>query len=473
MKLLVTVSASGLAYATAPEFEFEGPLGTSVVLLGAGVGVWIDPLEPSRFIRIQAQALEPEAQAVLELLVGADAAALLDEAANAAVEGAEFAASEVEADLNDEIWSDVSRLGFLLWLEQYSLLPLDQSDLDIEIGVIAARLGPLGIWDLASDRLQGSLARLVTLGRVADNADSGISAASFETVRTALAEVIGNQAVELDAVGADEVQQLAARLTAAAGAREHEDAQLTEELRELLLASVPGLTSVISGQRVAVDAGGAGTDAPARADSVNWNRVPRDILETEENTVVSVWVDGDLPRLEVSVEPASSAILAGRVSRSLMFEVVDDRTGDELVAAALDYDEEANRYVGSCYLERPLAREERVDVYAVGSPLQPAFGVLNRELAAQRSAVRAFQAERMPFSDEDLLENSGELWQAAADGFGTSSEFLGSSKADADRFRQRVCEERSTALGGATAAGILGAESSLAEERFFAALPAN
>jgi hypothetical protein len=471
MRLLVTATPAGFGSATALDYEFEGPLGTAIVSLAAGVDVWVDPLEPSRFIRVQAQPLEPEANSVLESLLGASAAAEIGVAAGSAVYGTEYAPTEVEAELDDTVWQNLSSLGFLQWMEQYSTLPLGQSDFDIEIGVRASRLGTLGLWDVATERLQRSLVQLVQLARGVDAADGSMTAESAGIVRDALEIALDDQSLELDVVGEDEVRRLSARISATADALAHEDHALSRELSGLSLEGAPELAALVSPAKVAVHAGASADEAAVHVDSVNWNRVPRDILDSDDNTVESNWVDDEIPRLEVSVQPSSGAVLTGRFSRSLMFEVVSDVSQTEFVAAPLDYDETVNRYIGACYLERPLGQGERVEVYSVLSSLEPAFGVQHVELTAQRSAIRAYLAERLPYADGAIRRNARALWTDAGDTFGDAHEYLGSVKADADAYRQRVCAERAAVLAGPGSNDR--PTLTLAEERYFAALPSN
>lgn len=469
MRLLVTADQSGVASATAVDYQFEGPLGTAIVSLGAGVDVWIDPLVPEQFIRLQARPLEPESFSVLESLLDATAAAEIEAAASSGVFETEYAPTEIEAEFDAAVWRNVSRLGFLLWMEQYSPLPFDQFDFDIEIGALASRLGPLGLWTVATERLQRSLVRLVQLARTADAAEAGLAVVSSFVISDALEIVINDQSLELDAVGEDDVRRLSTRISVAADALASEDVDLSRELARLSLNTAPELASLVSRQKVANFAGGPAERTSVHVDSVNWNRVPRDVLDSDDNTVESNWVDDDIPRLEVSVEPATGAVLSGQISRSLMFSVVSEFSGTAIVAAPLDYDDAAQRYVGVCHFDRPLAQGERVEVYSVLTSLEPVFGVQHVELTAQRSAVRAFQAERLPFADSAIVSSARILWTDAGDTFGIANEYLDSAKAEADEYRQGVCFQRSAALaaGSVTDRPAL----SLAEERYFAALP--
>lgn len=434
MNARIHVTETGLARAIGS--DQDGPLGATPVQLAGGVTVWVDPLSPSRFVRVDAAPFESGTQEVLTTILGAAAAALLSTAADSAVWDTNFADAVVPVDLSEPLWSEITRLGFLLWLEEYSFLPLDQSDLDIEIGLIASRIGNLGTWDLADERMSRAQPHLVSQVKALAAGDAPLTPSSNILI-DALDAALSNHLEELPVSQRAELEGILTTL------------QSRFDSAEIPAWSI-GEHAAASWENLALAAGLSAEAPSAQRNSVDWRRVPRNYLAVEENTIESVWTAEESPRLDVSVSASPDSIQNGRVAHSLMFSVTSESTRDSIVAGPLRFDDDRGTYSGMCHLEKPLQPGDHVEVYSVLSELSPAFGAHRDQLLGVREATRGFLTERLPGSNGEftstalMLDATAQYWRRAANAFQLAS--YRSEDREADLERQRTCQARANGL---------------------------
>ncbi|MES2169246.1 MAG: hypothetical protein V4479_00780 [Actinomycetota bacterium] len=465
----VAIAAGGYASVIAPG-GIDGPLGSSPVRLSDGVTIWIDPLHPERFYRLDAFALEEGSHGLLGDLVGAGAAALIGEAADCAVWERPFEPTTTTLELAEDRWRGIARLGFLLWLEDYAVLPLDQGDFDIEIGLLAHELAPLGTEQLAGERFDRAYPKLLTRARelVADDGvdwmtDDDLVARALEIAEAAyLPDISESESAELQSLARD----LSARTAAARAAG---DIDFDTVFLELAGDSI----------QPASHAGAGGGDDETRTDTVDWNLVVRNALSTDEDTVSWRWVGSPTQRIEVRVAAAPRGLPGRAISRSLMFGVTTSSGGEYLAAGALEYSATENEYVGQCHLDHRPATGEHVQVYAVNSLRAPAGSVERDRLLGMREATRGYLDERLPDSQGRFGQTTQnvpvtrERWAHAARAFQLASQRSDDDSSQRDASRQAICNERAAALRDPAAAAAMVAELpvlSLAEKMFFRAL---
>ncbi len=394
----------------------EGPLGSTPVHLADDVVVWIDPLDTSRFAGVD--VIGAAASPVVQELVGSPAAsaatqnlAALDDAPD------ETVVSDSEIDLGSPLWPYVRRLGFLLWLEQFSPLALAPHDFDIEIGLAAHHLAALGTAELAAERL-GS-ARRHLLDAVDRLVEQSISPPSH------LVDVIRGAALAADAIGIIELDpQVTGRLTPE-----------SPDDRVIDLSTYRRAHPTI--ERGSLAAGGT---AEHRS-SVDWRRVPRGTLHTDDRTI-AFSLDPTTSVLSVSVTAAGD-----RHSPALLFEVVDPHDGRVLVAGPLRRAPGETEYRGSCLLTGDPSTL-LVDVRSVLSVLAPSVGPDRRRAGAVREATRAVTAERLArwasesAEKDDVVSDAARAWQRAALDFADLADVTGV----VDEIRARACDERAADL---------------------------
>ena len=434
MNARIHVTSTGLAKAIGA--EHDGPLGAAAVQLGGGVTVWIDPLSPSHFVRVDAAPFESGSEEVLTAILGPAAASVLSAAADSAVWDTAFADTSVPLELAEPLWSKITRLGFLLWLEENSFLPLDQSDLDIEIGLIASQIGDLGTWDLADERIARARPLLVSQVKALASGIAPLTSSSHLLVDALAAALSSN----LEEIPESQRADLEGTL-ASVQARLH-----ASETKAWLI----GTQVSWSWEDLALAAGVSAHAPAAQRSSVDWRRVPRNYLSVAENTIEAMWTSDESPRLRVSVSASPDSIVQGRVANSLMFSVTTEATRESIVAGPLRFDRDRGVYSGECHLEAGLQDGDHVEVYSVLSELLPAFGAQRDQLLGVREATRGFLTERLPdssgaFTDTALtLDATAQYWRRAANAFRLASHR--SENRDADLQRQRVCQDRANGL---------------------------
>lgn len=426
MKARILLDSFGLVSLVTEGSETTGPVGASDVILHGGVTLWVDPSDRMRVPAISVAPLEPQAEATLRELVGADAAARLVAAADAAIWETPLDLSAFTLELDDAVIDDFSRLGFLLWLEQYTELPLNQDDLDIEIGTIATRLGVYGAWELADERLSRSYSRIIALSRSHAAASKGEDSTQIRR----------NLADALDALDANAALELSDSETAEVRALSHE------------LSTGGGKSNVLAFVRrehFALAASGQGeTMATGLRYSIDTGRVPRNFLDTDEDSILAEWSTSE-QLLRVTVPAASTA---DRASGSLMFAVIDAHAR-RTAAGPLDYvrDADGARYSGHCRLESQLGPGERVDVYSVLSEAGPVAGVAWTRLRGSREAARALHAERLALASEaGAFNDAARRWDLAAVAFEEASATGNNPEAGADAERGARCAARAAVL---------------------------
>jgi hypothetical protein len=427
MKVRLTASPRGAVLSARAD---DGPLGTMPVVLDGDVLVAVDPLAPETLTRIEVPSLQPLARETLAELIGTDAAERVVRLADAAVlDGATTPDDEIEIEPTSW-WPLLARLGFLTWLEEFSLLPLDRRDLDLEIGELAARLSPLGGWRIAEERLTRAFDHgLELLDDAAAPGRQTVEAALRAAVDDEFAGVDPEQVARLDRVvatgGAPVVERRAAKKASRLW-----DASPFGPAESFALAASPGESAV--------------------AYSVDWRRVPRDVLATGEKTIHWSWTDDPAPRLSVNVEAAPDTALRGGAAHSLMFEVVSRSTGQALVAAPLELDEGRTHYRGVVRFSHAPGDDEVIEVYSLLSELAPAVSQIDRHrLEGARAATRGFLSERLLTADGAFdeamleLESTAAYWIAAANAFGSAKAAGGGEH---DGVREEFCRERASAI---------------------------
>lgn len=427
MNATLTVTPLGVALLTWAGGDTDGPAGSAVVALDGGVRVWVDPLTPDGIRLIQVSPDEGVTGDVLAALVGPDAARRLIEIVQVANETGDTSDEEQRTELAVELGPavvDVARLGFLLWLEQNAIRALDSRALDLEIGVVAARLDMLGAGGLAEERLNSGFNRLLELSGV----ETGVSRAPAGTLPllSEALELVGSsfsEGLSEDFVAMLEstARSLLAAQESNAVVRDHD-----ETLMELVtLRERARGFSLVAGFT-------AGESVTEGSYSVDWRQVPRNVLDCSEETVQATWNGPDDATLDVVVRALDPADPNAVISNSLMFRAVMGDNDEPVAAGELVFDTETGMYRGSCFFDRDLG-DVYVDVFSVMSVLPAATGALRSRRAAMRHAATALQYERVPGVDpRGCAEAAAPLWREAASRFRDADSAAGKGTEDGE-----------------------------------------
>ncbi|POH59660.1 hypothetical protein C3B59_17360 [Cryobacterium zongtaii] len=370
--------------------------------LDDGVTVWIDPLDPPTPWRIDVG--EPDAGPVIEELLGIEAAEQTRQSYWALLRG-DDPAGRIEPGGRTPAWSAANRLGFLLWLEQNAVTPLAQADLDLEIATVAARLGDLGALEIARERFARAGPQLRRLAvAVRDGAEvpriSGFVAEALGAYITLSATDLPEPVIE----DLEAMQSVAARIAAS------EESGSTAIGDDVL----NGLLDVFERSGTARS---SGPGEAVRRFSVDWENVPRGVLDPGEDTIAARW-DASGSQLSVSV-------VAGRArpQSDLLFRLQRGDGDRPSAGGALLLDAETGTYQGSCKLDAPMGQNDRIDVVTVEWTNPVALGAAAERRRAQRSVAWAISFERFAVVDGKVspsaLGAAQRAWFDAADRLAT------------------------------------------------------
>jgi hypothetical protein len=324
-------------------------------------------------------------------------------------------------------WDELWRLSLLLWLERWSWASLDSHLIDLEIGLVAARLDLPGVGQLAERRLLRAGPTLKGLG---DQLESGGMAPTLAAVLTAS---VSAAAAYLD-------PGLVKRIVRTA--RTH-----TGEF-------VGGRQPMLMGRNYPAHWGGADSDTPtAWVSSVDWAQVPRGVLDPQDETV-AVSYDRVSRSLKVEVLAAAGT----EAYQWLRFRAVDPGSGGPSVAdAPLSFDRSEGVYRGVGRLRRNLSEAGSarlaVDIYSSYSPLPPRVRPWQLSLLeSQRHASRALVTLRLalagpPDLAQEVLFDAHRQWELAS---ASLEELAGQSNAEQvphlDQLRAGCLQQRRACL---------------------------
>lgn len=375
------------------------PAGAGRLLL-AGAEVYVDPTAPDLPPPLVVHDLDA-AYAALELLHGAPVAAA------AARVGAGGPAETASASAGPAA-APVRELCLLRWLEANSPDQLSRPVLDLEFGVAAAAAADV----LAESEEQAARHRLLR----------------HTPLTVALAERLGDPVAVPTRLRALVGAALAATAAALPLGSPHEravhDEWAVDRWRrasdEELRLSWPQLRLRPElGRRDLVAAMDGDPGDPARGvGSVDWQQVPRGLLDTAEDTV-SWELDAAGIRVAVRARPGPAAEGADR----LAFRVYDAGTPFPVALGRLRPSDDGRLYTGSAPLLGPTPTDVTVDVHDTRIAGPPRVGLDGVTATGLRWAARAVSALRLaaPTADADrpagrALQQAERLFARVADG---------------------------------------------------------
>lgn len=406
MTAILSVSTHGTTRLQRSASSAEGPAGSYALDLAGGVRIWIDPLDPESIETIERFPDVPGGDAVLAGLVGEVTTADGD--------------TPVELELTS-VWAHVARLGFLLWCEQSAPWPVNQLDLDIEIGLQAFRVAEYLDGDLAFDRLVPAIERLLELAEV-------------EPPGPVVQEALQLVATEfVDELTEEQRQRLAEALSLAAAQTallvSLEDAR--ESLRRTDFALAAGFESPTE-------------SVHSRRFSVDWRLVPRNVLSVDEHTVTATLGADSVLRVRVA---GLSPTQPNRIrSSSLMFRLLDGDPAGAPLAAPLVLHHVTGDYLGEIAFRGDLDGVV-VDVFSVLSGREPVDEPVRSRLAGQRQATLGLFWERFP--SDDLVARADvamRAWRDAEAAYTSALLLAGDARGSGDRSRITVIRSRIAAL---------------------------
>lgn len=371
----------------------DSVLGAQAVDVGDLARWWVDPVDPTRLVRVTL-ADAAEAGWLLDELLGPGAGAAIVAAAGRAARGEAGLTATIRPT---QVAHDVGRLGLLLWLEDGSPLPLDQGLLDAEIATILRTLPGESNAGQARRRARAAMETAMALLPGLSDGDSDPD--------PAIALGIHRMAGALLAVAlptAAEVRGLVRLVTAADSARIGSgrsggmDADLMALFRSEVIATSLG-DELIERRQVTTEA----------RYHVDWRMVPRGALNTDEGTIRARWTTG-VRGVEVSVSARR-----GAPPIPLFVRVVPADGTAPIALTPLRFDPSLTAYLATIDV-RPLTPGDRVDVYSASASEPPLSSpAALRQAAALRCAARAFSAMRLAAGATG--ESSTILWKSAAD----------------------------------------------------------
>ncbi|MBT2468196.1 hypothetical protein J7E97_09975 [Streptomyces sp. ISL-66] len=288
------------------------------------------------------------------------------------------------------VWEDVARLGTLLWIEQWSPLPLDRGLLDIDIAAASSACRALGTEELAAVRYHRCGSRLLEIG---ERLEKGLGLSTAPELCTALINAPNYLWNLPDA----EAKRLGSLATAANAAHPGGGGILSTEAADVL-------------KRLGINGGMSALDgaAPEQTFSVDWHMVPPGVLDPRDDTI-NVAYDAEMLTVMVRAAHAAPSTEQQPATR-LKFRVLtcDGRTA---ASGDLALDPERGYYMGRIAQAQALAVGAVVDVFADGPRVPPPTKDRGRA-CIRRGAAWALALERLAAAGSDSA--SQELWREAA-----------------------------------------------------------
>ncbi|MFE7930383.1 hypothetical protein ACFU6S_16905 [Streptomyces sp. NPDC057456] len=286
------------------------------------------------------------------------------------------------------VWEDVAWLGTLLWIEEWSPLPLDRGLLDIDIAAASCACRALGTEELAAVRYRRCSSRLLELGE---------KLAEGQILETApgLCSALINAPNYLWNLPDADAKRLDS-LVATAKAVDPEG------------VGVPPIEAAEVLKRLGVNDGMSTLDgaSPEETFSVDWHMVPPGVLDPRDDTIKVAYGDEMLTVKVRAAHLTPSTQLATR----LKFRVLT-RAGETAASGDLALDAKSGYYKGHIAQAQALAADTVVDVFAAGPGVPPP--TKDRGLARiRRGAAWALSLERLASTGSDSA--SQELWREAA-----------------------------------------------------------
>ncbi len=362
----------------------DSVLGVQPVGVVDAVQVWVDPLDPARFVRVTCADVS-ESGWFLDELLGHGAFAAISAASRVPDAAATVRPTQVARD--------IGRLGLLLWLEDCSPLPLPQGLLDAEIAsavrafpgaTVAAevhvrcRAAMPAVLELATELTDGSV-----------QPSAGLAKAAYLVAGTLLGS------------GSPDEEQARTLIRLAAAARSAGAAIAAGgDIDTTLLA-------LFESAAAAIDWGGSWTPASAieRRFSVDWRLVPRGVLDTREGTIRVGDAEGHGLAVSVSATPGADEV-------PLFARILPADGADPIAVTPLRLDAPTTSYRGIVPVDA-LSDGDRVDVFSASATVAPLRGSdAQRQAAALRCAARAYGAMRLAMSASP--GQAPVLWRSAA-----------------------------------------------------------